>query len=202
LKAPKRKDEWLGSRAAVKKMLTACVPALVGCKLSKIQILKEPSGAPYIEIDGSTRLPGWISLSHSQEHVLVAYSPDNIRFGVDLEFIEPRSPDFVKDYFTETEVHLATSGTLEQNSIFTTLIWSAKEAVLKAVSLGLQIDTRKLEIFPRPDPANKEGWNLLDVESPELKINSPRLMWRREADFIQTICVLENHDEKFEWVSI
>jgi phosphopantetheinyl transferase len=202
LKIPKRKDEWVGSRLVVKKLILACVPAFAHCKLSQIQILKEPSGVPYIELDGGVRLPGWISLSHSREHVLVAYSPDDIRFGVDLEYIEPRSIDFVRDFFTEKETQHATSGNPEQNSIITTVIWSAKEAVLKAISEGLRIDTKRLEIILKPDLTNEKVWNLLKLSSSALKITSPHLMWRREGGFIQTICLLENHDQEWMWVSI
>ena len=202
-KVPKRKKEWMGSRLAVKKLIRACVPELAQHKLSQIQIIKEPSGAPFLQIDGEKRLPGWLSLSHSHEHVLAAYSPDEIRFGVDLEFIEPRSIGFVRDYFTGNEVDQVVLSGPDQKALIITIIWSAKEAVLKAITEGLRIDTRKIEISSGTESPNKGDWNVLELHcSAEIKIPSLRLLWRREGDFIQTLCVLENHNQKLVWVSI
>jgi phosphopantetheinyl transferase len=197
---PKRKAEWVGSRLAVKRLVQACVPEIAEFPISQIQILKEPSGGPYIEIEGWGRLPGWLSLSHSQGFVLAAYSPEDISFGVDLEIIEPRSIQFVRDFFTEKEVQQALAGDADQNSMVTTIIWSAKEAVLKAISTGLRIDTRKIEINLIPGVTNAEEWNDLELSCPAIKIPSPRLMWRREGEFIQTLCVLGQHDQQLMWV--
>jgi phosphopantetheinyl transferase len=202
LKVPKRSSEWAASRVAVKKLICACVPELARYKYPQIQICKEPAGVPFIEVDTKYRLPGWLSLSHSTGCVLAAYSPDNIRFGVDLEFIEPRSIDFVRDYFTESEILQALSGDLTQATLAATLIWSAKEAVLKAMSEGLRVDTRKLEIVVPSDLFNGGEWAPLGINCVKLKIPSPHLFWRREGNFIQTICWLENPDQELMWVQI
>ena len=202
LKVPKRKVEWAASRLAVKQLISASDRDLAQYQFSQIQILKEPSGAPYIEIDGRMRLPGWASLSHSRGHALVAYSPDDIRFGVDLEYIESRSMDFARDFFTEKEAQLVISGDPKKNMIITTIIWSAKEAVLKAIVKGLRVDTKMIEISLTPDSIDDTDWSILELNSPKIPITSPRLMWRREGDFIQTICLLDDQDQTLEWVSI
>lgn len=201
LKVPKRKEEWMGSRLAVKRLIFACRPQLGLANLAQVQILKEHSGVPFLQINEAGRLLGWLSLSHSHGHVLAAYSPDDIRFGVDLELIEYRSIDFVRDFFTTAEVQQATIGAPDQKIVATTIIWSAKGVVLKAISEGLRIDTRKIEIHFSPETSNGARWNRLDITSADVKIPSQRLLWRKEGDFIQTLCILESPDQELKWVS-
>lgn len=195
LKVPKRKREWLSARLIVKKLIRASIPELEQVPFSKIQILKEPSGAPFILVENGKQTRVEISFSHSHEHVFAACSSEDIRFGTDLEWIESRSKEFVEDYFTENEIRQVLSSDPDQADLITTVIWSAKEAVLKALRTGLSLDTRKIEIGFTTEPSEKEGWLRLEIKPPS------RLLWRREGDFVETLCILEKPEQDLRWVA-
>jgi phosphopantetheinyl transferase len=119
---------------------------------------------------------------------------------VDLEWIEPRSFEFIRDYFTPGEVKQALAGSVSQNAINATILWSAKEAVLKALTTGLRIDTQKIEIGFGPVSVISGGWNVLTAFSEKVELPSPRLFWRKEGNFIQTICFLDGCNAEMKWV--
>ena len=66
--------------------------------------------------------------------------------GCDLEEIEPRSAGFVADYFTQREAAAVAAVPATARDIAVNLLWSAKEAVLKARRTGLRSDTRSVEL--------------------------------------------------------
>jgi len=196
LKVPKRKREWLSARLVSKKLIRACIPELEQVPFSKIQILKEPSGAPFISAGNGQRTRVGISFSHSHDHVFAVCSPDDIHFGADLERVEPRAREFIEDFFTEEEIRQVLFSDPDQIDLIATTIWSGKEAVLKALRSGLSLDTRKIEIGYTSEPSNQEGWLRLEIKSPS------RLFWRREGDFVETLCILENSEQDLHWVTI
>jgi 4'-phosphopantetheinyl transferase len=63
-----------------------------------------------------------------------------------LELIEPHSDAFVGDYFTEREqTFIERWRGVERDQLVTTL-WSAKESALKALRVGLRVDTRSVDV--------------------------------------------------------
>ncbi|MGB8252411.1 MAG: 4'-phosphopantetheinyl transferase superfamily protein, partial [Anaerolineaceae bacterium] len=202
LVVPKRKSEFLGSRLAVKHLIRACCVECKELEFAQIQIRNEKSGAPFVELDGIDRLPGRISLSHSNGHVLTGYSPHAIRFGVDLERIEARSREFCVDYFTDAELGLVERAALGDRDLVTTVIWSAKEAVLKATLIGLGVDTRSIEINRFSDMNSNCNWRQLEIRSPGFKIPSPQVIWCRDGNFVLTICLLDCPDPILTFISI
>jgi hypothetical protein len=63
------------------------------------------------------------------------------------------------------------------------LVWSAKESALKALGVGLRLDTREIEVeLPGGDSSN--GWHPLVVRCPEQVL---RGWWRPDADRVITI---------------
>ncbi len=202
LKIPARLAEWEASRLAVKKMIKEVVPGTESFPLTSIQIQKEPSGAPYVIVDGIGRLPGCLSISHSNGHVFAGYAEETSRFGLDLELVEERSKEFILDYFTENEIAYL-RGCLEPGKPgITTLIWSAKEAALKAARLGLNLDTRKIEIIPQACFEMNPFWQTAEIRSQELGLDFPRLFWRSEVGFIQTYCVNSIEPVSTKWVNL
>lgn len=86
---------------------------------------------------------------------------------MDLERVEPRSREFITTFFTDEEQRFIFDGPAEQQNLRSNLVWSAKEAVLKALGLGLAVDTFEVSCLPgedRPDPASwpvtpvDDGW--------------------------------------------
>jgi phosphopantetheinyl transferase len=202
LKIPARLAEWEASRLAVKKLMKGAVPGAEALPLSSIQIQKEPSGAPYVVVDGMGRLPGCLSISHSNGYVFAGYAEETSRFGLDLELVEERSKEFIGDYFTEKEISILQGCTELGRPGITTLIWSAKEAVLKAARLGLQMDTRRIEIIPQACSEINPFWQMAEIICPELGLDFPRLFWRSEAGFIQTYCVNSIEPMETRWVNL
>jgi 4'-phosphopantetheinyl transferase len=68
--------------------------------------------------------------------------------GCDLEVIEPRSDAFVSDYFTADERALVARAAWADQPRVVTLLWSAKESALKALGVGLRLDTRCVQVSP------------------------------------------------------
>jgi phosphopantetheinyl transferase (holo-ACP synthase) len=66
--------------------------------------------------------------------------------GADVEHVESRDPAFVHDFFTPNEGALVSNCPTLWRDTFVTILWSAKEAVLKAIRYGLRVDTRRVEI--------------------------------------------------------
>ena len=188
-KVIKRQFEWISSRIISKKMINQI---LKGEKLNfpDIRIKKEETGQPYIYITSQGRLEGKFSLSHSNGYVFCGYSlSKELMFGLDLEKIEAHSLEFVQDYLTSREIELYQSLDGNDKDEYTTMVWSAKESVLKTLGLGLSIDTRKVEIIPTDDPSRLIGWNSCLVKA-ENKMNlNMNVYWQKKNGFIRTICV-------------
>ena len=66
--------------------------------------------------------------------------------GCDTELIEPRTAAFVSDFFSGKERDLVGRMRAADRPFVETLIWSAKESVLKALRVGLRTDTRSVVI--------------------------------------------------------
>ncbi len=188
-KVPKRKREWLASRWLVK-YLVAKVNAQNGTlPLNTITIQKMESGAPVAVIEGVGRV-GWLSMSHSRDAVLVGYSPDaECRFGVDLEFIEPRSPELLEDFFTPFEIQWVSSSPENKKEFRANLVWSAKEAYLKAIEQGLRVETRTIEIKPLPVQELNNGWERLDFSAHGSSVSVWSLWFMHAHDYVLTLCL-------------
>lgn len=188
-KVPKRLSEWLGGRMAIKDLVRHVDARFQNFPPRQVEVLNEASGAPYLSICGFTGKTGSISLSHSNDWVVCAYSPSGIPLGVDLERIELRSKEFVEDFFTADETCHVLDAVEGERPLMTTLIWSAKEAVLKALSSGLRVDTRSIEVQYHPGERLPGGWRRLEVNSSSHPVKSLSLVWRKETEFVLTACI-------------
>jgi phosphopantetheinyl transferase len=196
LRFEKRRSEWLAGRIALKHLLLAANPVLSQHELPTIQILKTEDGAPYLLIDGDPDPNHKISLSHSNGYVFCAYSNEHDHLGVDLERVEKRPQDFMQDFFTPDELCHISRRPSENHPLLATLIWSAKEAVLKALSVGLKVDTRKVNIHVESSKPSTLGWNSLRFTTNLFK-ETMHLYWRREIEFVLTACVEEHQPTRF-----
>lgn len=181
-----RQKSFIAGRRAAKHLLMDCVPELRGCSPARISIENRESGAPFVLVNGQ-ELPGMLSISHCGDAAAAAYtSESSIRIGVDLEAIAPRAPSFLETYFTLLELEWVLSAKEEDQALISTLIWSAKEAVLKALQTGLRVDTREIEILPDDSPA-ADGWRRFEISAP--KSWHWQGNWRKSFDFVITIAV-------------
>jgi len=144
VRAPRR-DTWLAGRWLGKGLVEEHLGTGVdgGVALACIEILAADDGAPEVWLDG--RRHAWsLSLSHRAGRVAAAFASRPV--GVDLEHIEPRSAAFVRDYLTDGEQSWVMALGDDGVSLGANLIWSAKEAALKALRCGLRRDTRSVEV--------------------------------------------------------
>jgi len=149
LKTPRRRREWVLGRWAAKALVRSFLRARgQDLPARELTIAPDAFGAPYVLAPSLGRLPLTITLSHRDGQALVALvdQPD-APLGADLELVEPRSPGFVDDFFTGREAHAVAESADPDRRV--TEIWSLKEAALKAVRLGLTVDTRRVEVCPR-----------------------------------------------------
>lgn len=162
LKTDRRRREWLLGRWAVKGLVRAFLAARGERYAAReLTVAPDPSGAPYVLAPFRGRLPLTVSLSHRDDLALAALvDQPEAPLGVDLEKCEPRSEGFVLDFFTEKEAAESFASADLERSV--TEIWSLKEAALKALRLGLTVDTRRVEASPRREAAS--GWRPASVE--------------------------------------
>ena len=186
---PKRRDEWLlGRRAA--KLLVHSLPAYERYSLDQIEVGNTAQGSPYIQLPDGSLPPDCLSISHSGPFAFCALAPGgDLRVGADLEKIEPRTETFILDYFTPAERQLVAACPAETRSEQVTLVWSAKEAMLKALGVGLRQDTRSVEISNIEDAdALETGWKKF---SPG-ELDKNRFWagwWQLQGPFVLTLAI-------------
>jgi 4'-phosphopantetheinyl transferase len=148
MRFPKRRTDWRLGRWTAKRALAACLELPTDAhSLANLEIHAAPSGAPEVFLDGAPAHVA-ISLSHRAGTALCTVGSGATNFGCDLEKIEPRSNAFIADYFTANEQVLIWHASPQDRSLLLALLWSAKESALKALRVGLRLDTRSLHVSP------------------------------------------------------
>jgi 4'-phosphopantetheinyl transferase len=186
LKFPKRRNDWRLGRWTAKQASYRCLsegrPQL---RLADLEIFAEPDGAPQLSVSGITASLS-ISISHSEGYGFCAISGHTTALGCDLELIQQHDDNFAEDYFVGEEKALLLRSPDLRKDVALTLIWSGKEAALKALRQGLRRDTRSVVVsFDRPENSDA-SWNALSVRC----LESSRFFggwWRIFHGFIQTI---------------
>lgn len=192
----KRRTEFLLRRHAGKRAACAVLELTPDrSTLARVELLNRPSGAPYVLVDGQPAALD-ISLSDRAGWAVALVGGEGSMadgtLGIDLELAEPRSAGFLADFLTETEQAFVAALPAEHlRHAAANVIWSAKEAALKVLQVGLRADTRTVEVdLRRPaddDPAQHrvDGWRSLRVHHVD-GTTFPG-WWRRDADFLLTI---------------
>lgn len=186
LRFPKRRADWLLGRATAK--ATVLQHLNTNLSHSQISIQAAADGAPEVWIHGQIQ-PLTLSISHSGGAAFCAVTPSGTPMGCDLETVEPRSDQFIEDYFTEAQAAHILSLKGEDKALAATLHWSALESALKALRCGLRRDTRTL-LVTVSEVANPL-WN--DFEVRDLQTEQQFTgWWRRINGFVATLSVLRS----------
>lgn len=183
LRIERRRADWRLGRWTAKRAV-ALVDGRDDLTLDRIAIIATESGAPLALID-ATPARCAISISHAAGYGLCVIGAAGVALGCDLERIEPRSAAFVADSFTAAERALVDQAASDERSCLATLIWSAKEAALKALREGLRLDTREVEVTPA-FTVPVQGWRPLLTTHP----SSGRRFagwWRQTGDLVATV---------------
>ena len=193
-----RRRKWLLGRAAAKRLVRAMGEGEVADH--EVSVLNQPSGEPFVLIEGRGAWDRPISISHRNEIGLAAAPlAPHARIGADVETVEPRDPALIRQFFTDEEAVLVDSGEADRDEIVAR-IWSAKEAVLKLLGLGLRIDTRGVVVsfeagaIAGPSADVPEGWQPIRVTvvAPLPRrdgLDNLRVVWRREAGHVLTVAI-------------
>ena len=181
LKSEKRRREWLLGRLTAKLLLQAVVWQETGAylPLDALVIANDASGAPQASCQfqhGS--LPVTLSISHSGERAFCAAFglmasgciPAGV-LGADIEQVEGRAQGFASEYFTETEQALIGKAPLPTRDLLVTATWSAKESALKALRLGLSVDTRSVTCLIEPVTDPPGAWTPFDIQWDVRRLN-------------------------------
>jgi len=146
MRFPRRRADWRLGRWTVKRALAArCNWGDDLLSFASTEIRSLPNGAPEA-FRHAQPIREAVSLSHRAGWGLCAVAPHGTHIGCDLELIECRSQAFVEDYFTGREQILIQQARAKDRAAIVSLLWSAKESVLKAMQAGLTLDTRIVSV--------------------------------------------------------
>lgn len=188
---PKRRTEYLLRRWAGKSAVARSIGWRTdSASVRRIELLNHLSGAPYAELDGRPAEID-VSLSDRAGTAVALVGPAGSgpgSLGIDLEIVEARSDGFVDDFLTEAErdwVHArrvrdGQDGWQEAAN----LTWSAKEAALKVLRVGLRADTRTVEVAV-DERRRADGWASLVLTSQTAGVMPG--WWRRDGVFLLTV---------------
>lgn len=180
--AKRRQEARLGRWTAKAAIALALGMKLEGDAMRGIVVRNAPDGAPEAFV-GEGPAGVTIAMTDRADWAVCAVSHDGVAIGCDLELVEPRSPEFVRDYFTPHEQEWVASH--PEWDLAANLIWSAKESALKVLRTGLRRDTRTVEVTLAPAPTT--GWQPLTVED----VEGGRFAgwWIRHGEFVLTCAV-------------
>lgn len=152
----KRRADWrLGRWTAKRALLSHRSPQSPAADYNDIEIRAAADGAPEV-FANDRRMPVALSLSHSHGTALCAVADVDTAIGCDAELIEGRSDAFVSDYFARSERAAMKRTRRDGQALMATLIWSAKESVLKAMREGLRHDPRDVVVDLPLDTPRRE----------------------------------------------
>ena len=185
IRIPKRRADWRLGRWTAKQAAAAVLN--LPLPLANIEILPAPSGAPEVFLNNHPADIA-ISLSHRDGTALCTAAPFGTTFGCDLELIEPHSDAFVADYFTADEKILVHQTPVGKRALLLALLWSGKESALKALRVGLRLDTTCMSARPlgwlQPSKTAQEWYQLQVYYSAGLVFGG---WWRVDNNLVRTV---------------
>jgi 4'-phosphopantetheinyl transferase len=154
----------------------------------QITIANTPEGAPYVQVAGNV-LPVPLSISHREGCAVAAVSTTHgVGLGIDLEWVEDHPQSFYEDFFTTEELRILGEYAADKRAWAGSLMWSAKEAVLKALGLGLRLDTRTVEIL-RIANAAVDSWGTVELRVTGTENDIWYGYWRNLGQHVLTLAV-------------
>ena len=147
---PKRRLDWLAGRLAAKEAVRARAETGGRDSFRTIEICPSTSaidsGRPRYTVHGNEGAFG-LSICHAGDTAVAALScRPEWEIGVDLECVLPRNASLESVALSQQEQHQLGSleGTSRDRAV--TLVWVMKEAILKALGLGLRMPLGQLSV--------------------------------------------------------
>jgi phosphopantetheinyl transferase (holo-ACP synthase) len=151
-KVEKRKRDWLSGRIAAKDAVRKLLKDECGLELcpADIEIMQDDNGRPMpygLWVETAGFVPQ-LSITHGDG---IAYalacrpSPEFIA-GIDTEPARNRGDAFEDMAFTESEIKMLATVKPEDRDAANTAFWCAKEAIAKAIGMGLAGKPKEFEV--------------------------------------------------------
>ncbi|WP_339939071.1 4'-phosphopantetheinyl transferase family protein [Undibacterium luofuense] len=167
------------TRIALKRLLADCLQTTA----DSIRISTTKQGQPFYPHQ-NTR---WtITVSHTEQHYLIAVTDADIAIGADLESYENSaafSADMLGSFCHPQEINSLNNLPADHHLMHVQQLWSAKEAIVKALATGFHTDPCTL-LLPVPVPehcAVSVSKQTLWLSRQTLMISHDRLMLTRCA---------------------
>ena len=194
LRFDKRRREWRLGRWTAKRAVASCLHLpLDAHTLQDVEIRALPSGAPEVLLF-QERANLCISVSHRAGRAFCVLGLSGAELGCDLELVERRGDSFVTDFFTASEQKLVNRASPEERPMLVTLVWSAKESALKALKVGLRMDTTSLDVSFMDSTFNRGNHSYQDDRAPWSRLSLRnatgqilRGWWRWADDLVRTV---------------
>ena len=185
MRFPKRRADWTLGRWTAKRSLAAYLDLPADSRsLARIEIRAASSGAPEVFFGGEPA-PVTLSISHRAGWAACAVAGPEAALGCDLEIVEPRGDAFAGDYFTGQEQELLARASAADRFRLLALLWSAKESALKALRVGLRLDTRCVVVDPFVEHVSGESdWRALRAHHDGQVFHG---WWRQTGDLVRTL---------------
>lgn len=183
LRAPRRRRDFRLGRFAARAALALLEER--GETEPPFEVRPGPGGAP-VALRNGLPLAVTLSITHSNGWAAAAVQRGRGPLGCDLEGVEPRSAAFVSDYFTPSEQGFVAAGIGLERGLRATLVWSAKEAVMKALGQGLRLPPARVEVLPSFERAPEAGWWIFAVSAPR-RARRLRGFWRVTGPCVLTV---------------
>lgn len=184
LRFPKRRADWRLGRWTAKRAVALYLKLSADPQtLAKVEIRSAPRGAPEVFMVDE-RAPVSISISHREGYGACGVARPEVLLGCDLEIVEPRGDAFAADYFTASEQERLARALPVDRLRLLALLWSGKESVLKALRMGLRIDTRLVSVDPRIEECPDGDWNPLRAVHEGQVFHG---WWRQTGSLVRTL---------------
>jgi 4'-phosphopantetheinyl transferase len=112
-----------------------------------IAIVQDALGKPSARV-GERGAPVALSISHAFPFALAVATRDDVALGVDIERIRDFSEHTWRAFLTPAEKEFIAAAPKARRRELRTLAWSLKEAVLKALGVGLRMHPAHVDIAP------------------------------------------------------
>lgn len=196
LRIVKRRQEWLLGRWTAKRLAQTVLhqEGYGQVELQELVVTPAPDGAPELRLcHHSSSFTLHPSISHSNGLAFCALGPAGVAVGADIEQVAPRRRPFAEDFFTPGELRQIDGAPAGMHDLLTTAIWSAKEAILKALRRGLTVDTRLVECLVPLPLEGQAGWTPFTGSCDAALSGAPAITqcwWCTEADFVFTLALV------------
>lgn len=177
----KRRDDFHRGRFIAKKLLAAHFP---GTSPIDHGVLPDDRGVPIPRDPSGQARPVSLSITHTRGYAGAAIVAAPLQVGIDAERAIENRDLITGNFYTEAEQALVARAA-EPARVATT-IWSAKEAITKAIGDGLRVPLLTIEVHAIGE-RHSDGWRDVDVRVQDQGV-MPAWAWN-EGDCVVVVAL-------------